>query len=285
MKADGSCSLDAARAEHAHHGLTLKVQTIKETPGLVESASALRAVPMVSQAGDRRGTFELWHDIAREGPLVGNAKREFSGGYTNGPEVLMIGDDKRLGYIDVRGLSLFDCLVGAPSMYEWLGSIGCRSEVIRASCSHDIRQNERTLNIIIHPHQSIEVIESLQSRFLFEASAVNRLSIVEFPNWFNLKWTESSSDSVRAFLPQATSWNASEVRFHNAIPLNEFGLFYVGLFMLGNYARYFPDAWVRDVEARSPLALACEEFLAQAERRMALLCLSELSSSCYVPLD
>jgi hypothetical protein len=65
-------------------------------------------------------------------------------------------------------------------------------------------------------------------------------------------------------------------------PLNEFGFIYVALFIAGNYARYYPDRWVSDVENSTPLALAIEELLAVAETRMPWLILSELSGSYHV---
>jgi hypothetical protein len=65
--------------------------------------------------------------------------------------------------------------------------------------------------------------------------------------------------------------------------MNEFGYLYLGLYILGNFARYFPDRWMPDVETGSPLALAAEEFMSMAEWRMALLTLSELSRAYFVP--
>ena len=66
-------------------------------------------------------------------------------------------------------------------------------------------------------------------------------------------------------------------------PLNEFGLFYVALYMAGNYARYFPDKWLEDVDKAAPLALAIEELLGQAETRVPLTLLSELSGTYFIP--
>ena len=65
--------------------------------------------------------------------------------------------------------------------------------------------------------------------------------------------------------------------------LNEFGLLYVALFIASNYARYFPDRWMVDVEHGTPLALAVEELLALAATKAPLLALSELSRNYYVP--
>jgi hypothetical protein len=58
---------------------------------------------------------------------------------------------------------------------------------------------------------------------------------------------------------------------------------YVALYILGNYARYFPDLWMRDVEQSSPLALAVEKLLEVAAVRMPLAALSEMTRTCLVP--
>ena len=64
--------------------------------------------------------------------------------------------------------------------------------------------------------------------------------------------------------------------------LNEFGILYVGIYILGNYVRYFPDEWMSDVETASPLSLAARTFSEVVEERMALLTLSELSRSYFI---
>ena len=65
-------------------------------------------------------------------------------------------------------------------------------------------------------------------------------------------------------------------------PLNEFGWYYLALFIVGNYARYYPDRWIVDV-GNTPLALAIDELLRTAVIRVPLLALSEMSRSYLVP--
>ena len=86
-------------------------------------------------------------------------------------------------------------------------------------------------------------------------------------------------------MPHATTWSTKEIQFWpSEQPLNEFGFIYVALYILGNYARYFPDQWMRDVEQSSPLALAVEELLAMVAVRMPLLTLSEMERTYFVPI-
>jgi hypothetical protein len=70
FKQDGNSSLDKARGEHRHHGLSMTVGAIPRGADLPTAAAQLRAVPM-EVAGVRKGTFELWHRSSREHPLGG----------------------------------------------------------------------------------------------------------------------------------------------------------------------------------------------------------------------
>jgi hypothetical protein len=71
----------------------------------------------------------------------------------------------------------------------------------------------------------------------------------------------------------------------NRIIPNEFGYIYLALYILGNYARYYPDKWLADVEKNSPLALAVDEFIHVVEQRLALLTYGELARTYFVPDD
>jgi hypothetical protein len=79
-------------------------------------------------------------------------------------------------------------------------------------------------------------------------------------------------------------YNTEEVRFWtDRRCLNEFGYYYVALLIAGNYVRYYPDRWLRDVERSTPLAMAIEQLCAVAEWRVPWLTLSELRRIMFVP--
>jgi YaaC-like Protein len=75
FKQSGERSLDKARAEHRHHGLTVTVGGIGRYDELAAAASQLKATP-VEINGHRRGTFELWHQSAREGSRIGSGRKK-----------------------------------------------------------------------------------------------------------------------------------------------------------------------------------------------------------------
>ena len=66
LKQTGDASLDRAREQHRHHGLTLSVSETK-IDNLADQAATLVAKPVIIN-GERIGTFEQWHKSARETP-------------------------------------------------------------------------------------------------------------------------------------------------------------------------------------------------------------------------
>ena len=83
--------------------------------------------------------------------------------------------------------------------------------------------------------------------------------------------------------PPGVSWDSHIYMFYdNYAPLNGFGMYYVALFIIGNYARYYPDFWMKDIENSSPLSLVIEELLKDAAIALPLLTLSELCQIYYV---
>jgi hypothetical protein len=107
----------------------------------------------------------------------------------------------------------------------------------------------------------------------------------EGPSGGILTWTVNRTvgELVISF-PPGSMWKMDEARlWPTPEPLNEFGYLYVALYIAGNYARYYPDRWIADVEASTPLGLAIEQLMSTATERMALLTLSELMQTYYIP--
>jgi hypothetical protein len=79
FKQSGDSSLDKARSEHRHHGLSMRAGGVPRGANLELSASHIRAIPL-NVDGRRKGTFELWHQSSREHPLAGFLTRHLAGG-------------------------------------------------------------------------------------------------------------------------------------------------------------------------------------------------------------
>ena len=286
IKQDGMSSLDAARGQHAHHGLDLRIAA---NPSLMEdlgaSASAIRAVPMVTPKG-RVGNFELWHRSAREAPVSGPMASRFVNNTTQeGSGVLLVAGDERLPLVPERGVSLLDCLRAHPGSAPVLS----RSQIdpsyarARGDCAwteSDLRWVYR-INFQPGPKAPIEACYDLIS---LHPEAVNRLNISEFRVGVGLRWEVTPQlGNLLCRFPSAIQLNVQDVYFETEMPyLNEFGILYIGMFMLGNYVRYFPEQWMHDVERSSPLALAAKAFTDVTEQRAPLLLLSELERKQYL---
>jgi len=70
FKQTGDSSLDKARAENRHHGLTMTMGGFPKTPSLYEAARQLRANP-VSINGKRQGRSQHWQLLGHISTLLG----------------------------------------------------------------------------------------------------------------------------------------------------------------------------------------------------------------------
>nr|WP_162561429.1 hypothetical protein [Methylobacterium terrae] len=285
FKGSGADSLDRAREEHKHHGLVFSSAPQQKSDYRLKSAAAgLVARPMLNN-GQRTGTFELWHRTAREDPIIGQHNTNKGGNSTTNPvKVLFISGDNSLPPLPKTGISFWDCLIGTPGMSDWLRQIGINSDIVKATIALETTSDDAHAFILaVHPHASKERIVEFQSDIACRPSDIDRLHVSEGEGFFTLRANGRGLDNPVFSLPSASTWTNEDIRFlPHKTSLNEFGYIYVGLYILGNYARYFPDRWMVDFESGSPLALAAAEFVSMAEWRMALLTLSELSRIYHV---
>lgn len=283
MKQSGDSSLDRARAEHKHHGLELRVSSVqKGSEEIQATASALRAAPLVGASGERFGTFELWHRSCREMPLAGNIETRHSGGGQTQFRVIFLAPDAQLSPLPEPGLSLLDCLRSLPGAMEFLLTHDVTPRIVRGACRVQRQDGDPNkvdaFTVIVHPGPA-EVISAFFQNWTVDAKGVDRITFTELPSGGIVRWTNDAVNGpLDMHVPHGSMWTDKEIRFWpGKEPLNEFGYLYVALYIAGNYARYFPDKWLLDVEKSTPLALAIEELISTANVRMPLLALSELT--------
>jgi hypothetical protein len=160
----------------------------------------------------------------------------------------------------------------------------------RLTLQHDVISEEplqwrSVMTLVIHPGQE-ELVKCLWDNVMVRPDEVERINLQEAPQGgFLTVITDHNTIPGGYGIPNGINWHRSEVRlWPTKKPLNEFGYLYVGLYIAGNYARYYPDKWLSDVERNSPLALGVEELVYIAEQRMALLSYGEFAGS-YQVLD
>jgi hypothetical protein len=290
LKQSGLSSLDKAREEHKHNGLTLRVASTSQNVDLTTASASLRAVPLIRDNGERFGTFELWHRSCREMPLCGLTTTQHPdlGGQSEVFNPLLLSADVRPPLVPANGLSLFDCLQGSPGMLEFLPQYGITPRIVRGKLTASFTAGRspwrHDLTLVIHPGPQ-KFIQSFYDNFMVRPDAVNNFNVREFPEGGIIQFFIDEGDVTPGMfsVPNGSTWRKSEIRFWPAQePLNEFGYLYAALFIAGSYARYYPDKWLWDVEQNSPLALAIEQLVRIAEQRMALLTYSELSRTCFI---
>jgi hypothetical protein len=284
FKQSGDSSLDRARSQNRHHGLTMTVAGSPRPASLAEASSLIKAYPM-EVSGQRKGTFALWHQSTREHPIPGDIKRIFpDGGSTSGFETVWGAEDKPYKNVPTSGISLDECLASLPLLSEHVTAAGLHTNLIRGRClaNHWIGAQWRVTNVfMLHPDLRVQ-------RFLdgvkVDPNHIDRIDVREIGAGIHITLTNDWVNGHVSFpVPGAAMVSSEEWRMWiNDPPLNEFGYYYVGLYLAGNYARYYPDKWLADVEASSPLALAIEELCSTAEWRVPWLSLSELDQTLYV---
>ena len=274
FKQTGNSSLDRARQHHRHHGLLFREQGAgPQSLDLVSSASSLVAAPHISPTGERRGTFELWHRSAREATLVGKTRQHFANNSLTASRIdpVFYGFDEPLKPLPETGINLLHCIRSLPGMAEHLKSQGAGASplILRARIEKDVfpPPNARLVHrVIVHPNK---LAHEFFENFRIEAGWVDRTEFRETPEVDGgiVEFTDDPINGAGRFhIPHGSSWNTEEVRFWPSDqPLNELGFLYVALFIAGNYTRYFPDKWLKDVEASAPLAVAIEELTELAE--------------------
>ena len=284
LKQTGDASLDRAREDHRHHGLLFSAGTPgKGRPSLDVAASALRAKPAMNIEG-RFGTFELWHRSCRETPVSGKFTDRRGMGTTTQHTVIAAGSDARLALLPKSGLDFMQVLKKIPGLLAHLGAMNIQSDLIRARLERE-RPSATTglMTLLIHPTPDPQ-LTTFMTNCKFDPNACELINFheIHFGGHLDLNINDVFGP-VRFNLPHGSMWNEEEVRFWPSDqPLNEFGYYYVALFIIGNYARYYPDRWIADVECSTELALVVEELLRAAETRVPLLALSELSRIYYV---
>ena len=287
FKQSGASSLDAARKQHAHHGLVLKPGDAARPAGdLTVSATKLRAEPHIQSGGGRFGTFELWHRSARETPICGDFYRDVAlGRAVRGTSAIYAGHDLELPALPISGISLLDCYRALPSMYDFLGSQSIVPSCVRATAAvrQDTNSGDTRYSITIHPANR-DAISAVIDKITFRPCDVPLINITEMPSGVIIDFLSTNQIGCNVgSLPIATQINSHDFWFLGPLEfLNEFGLFYVSLYILGNYVRYFPDRWMNDVENSSPLAMSAIALIEAAEERVALLTYSELSQNLFV---
>jgi hypothetical protein len=287
LKQTGDSGLDKARAQHRHHGLLADIRSIKGL-SLVDAAANLKAKPMISSAGDRRGTFELWHRSCRHLPIVGQDRVDLADGtFQTSCGSVLTEKDERLPALPLGGMTLLECFQMMPGLGWKMPFVNIPPRLARGQVSrrYSEKKQEVTHKIIVHPYIPTLVNEVFES-FSVPPRWINEVDIKLGNNAFIVIHTAKVGEnwpSDPAVMPNAFNSNAENAWFFSEkVPMNEFGYLYVGLFICASLARYYPDLWMVEISRDSDLSLGISAFLRLAARRIAVLALSELTRTYFI---
>jgi hypothetical protein len=285
-KGDGNVSLDKLRQHHANHGLELKLGNLKPMHGL-QISGELGAKANNPQRPT--GTFAAWHNIARNSPLIGTVTtRLVDGGTRTGAAIIYGPEDRPMPSINVSGVTFLQCIKSLPAFYYSLRNFNEISDLVRCTLTRTLTvAGERQWNwadtIIVHPH-SQSVIEAVSSDFGFRAHYFEKLHCREVSEGFILNLQGERNEPPPPFhLPEGVTLDVRNTYLRPASSvLNEFGCFYVSLYISGMFCRYFPDLWMKHIGEHSEFSLLVEQLCFDAIERLPLLTLSELDQTAYI---
>jgi len=283
LKQTGNSRLSRLRSEHNCHGLTLGLTADPDPIDSFEiAASKLFARVQRKDADHAKGTFEVWRRSAREYPLGGDSTSVLPTGTLSKYDVLLYPEDKAPPELGTSGISLYDCIVNLPYMHDILSRWGTGLQMVRSKISREMNlsNGKTTLVITIQPTLP-KLLEKFGDLVKAEPSLINHIEINELSSGYILKIDLSGGSNFS--LPHSTCIVDSEVYFAcSSVNLGEFGYLYTAFHILGNFARYYPDIWMKHIESSSPLANVADELCRHALDRLPLLTLSELTRSYHV---
>lgn len=283
LKQSGQSRLPRLREAHNCHGLQLVSHHLpKADEALSLAASALKAKVQVDPAGNPKGTFEVWRRSAREYPTGGYRTISYPNRGTQKGFTILFYPEDIAPPVPFDGVSLYECFANLPYMEDVLRRLGGSLDMVRATVSLDIADDTQNqmLTVVIHPAEQT-CIDRFNDLVVCEPSGVDHIHVDELPSGYFLR-LDQSKPNVRSF-PHSICLSDDETFFScNRRNLGEFGFLYVALHICGNFARYYPDIWLKHIEKSSPLCLAIDELCAYAFERLPLLTLSELHRSYYV---
>lgn len=285
MKQTGDSRLAKLRETHPAHGLALKLASDPKTSdSLGDAASKLVAKLQYDGQGRPKGTFELWHRSAREYPIGGEHFVHSGFNNTQTFSSLLAPEDIVWPKISKHGLSLLDCLRELPYLLDTLYSSGVKPSFVRGFMKVDEDSEgarKASLKLIIHP-QDLTLVEMFGELCIFAPELVNQVEIVEMARGGFIATFNKNVDA-KMTLPSAICLDSDSVFFTcSKTGLNEFGHLYVALHICGNFARYYPDLWLKHLEKSTPLSLAIEDLCRHAVDRLPLMTLSELTRTYHI---
>lgn len=278
---NGLDAIDARHGKFHRHGLSL-VQAV--------SLEASGASPDFDKNGTLTGLFGLWRRYAAHSPHYLKRSLDIPGHlgqsrYDISSELMPLSSIK----MPNRPISLVECLQHIPGLFLSLSSSPIKSKLVRGIISDKLTYGEDSIvasarkTVIVHPCHN-DLLQPVLERFAYHPRHFEGLSItpVQSGAAFTLTVTKELFD-VPSSSPEIFPDTVDNLYFvGNGEFLNEFGYFYVGLYIIGMLSRYYPNIWMKEINKSSLMTILCDEFIDSSLERAPLNTLSTLDNCVFV---
>ncbi|MGR9465899.1 YaaC family protein [Rhizobium leguminosarum] len=279
---DGRCSFDARHRRFNSHGFSLVHS---------ESLVDFGARPTTDETGIT-GLFGLWRKLALHLPHYAKQTSRYPEGglrITFGP-TSSVTALKDLEYPQTP-LSLLDCLQHIPAMRGALDAYDertklCRGVIEQHSNLHpDGSTQSLTRTFMLH-HLTDEAFHDVGSKFRIASRAVPEFRVETIGTGLAIVWNadlETPGYYAQFSMPETFAESKEEILFvGSGEHLNEFGYYYVALYIAGMITRYYPHLWIKETRSNSKGSTLIDELVDNALSRVPILTASALEQRIYL---
>lgn len=276
---NGKVSFDQRNSKYNSHGFEL----IKDKRLL-----DFKAAPLITD-GMLRGLYGLWRHSAKHMPFHGLVTTQFPTSSTETYRSLSSTDFLRDVDHPSNPISLADCFAHLPGLHQSIGDHGIDARLARGKISRkeifdpDMTFLQSSTSIAVHPCGH-SIRDQVIANFKFPPCRVPDVMIADTPSGALFTWNDKPPHSKQYIsMPDAFPWAKSESYFvGSGAFLNEFGYFYIGLYITGMITRYHPQMWIRELRTMSHSSSLVDEFVEHSLSRVPLLTLCNLNEEVIV---
>lgn len=270
-RGSGLDSLDARPEQYNAHGFSLV-----KSDGLLN----YRARPAMKNQ-EITGLFGLWRTYAEHIPIYGESK-VFNEESASTTSLRIMSGVVKLTEIEFPavGLSLGDCLANLPAMQGSLRGTGYDPKLCRGRIDEALQKDQDGLLFGRRSYSFHHFPETLQNeigeRFAIDPRRYEEFQFDRVGNGLLVYWKirqelhREERTALRS--PEAYAKTANELFYvGDGEVLNEFGHYYLALYVAGMVTRYYPHLWVKEIRSSTTAAILIDELVEHALERVPVL--------------
>jgi hypothetical protein len=132
-------------------------------------------------------------------------------------------------------------------------------------------------------HLTDAAFHDIGSKFKIAPRAVSEFKMNRIGSGLSVVWKANLPEQSLFTLPEVFANTKEELLFiGDGDHLNEFGYYYVALFIAGMITRYYPHIWIKEFRSNSKASTLIDELVDNALSRVPLLTTSALEQRAYL---